>query len=219
MRPRAIGSRQLRRAGGPPQGARRPKRGGGLAEGGRDRRGGPSRAGVGLGSDQESSRTARPAGPSGRGPPRAEASRPTGPAGPDRRASDSRHRPQPCHGPKIGSGHCPHARREDRTGTARRHPATQCPVTVTTPGKRPDTRVVYWSRLPPRAKEQMRGWCTGHDYHPGQKTRCAGGVLVTTTTPGKRPDTRVVYWSRLPPRAKDQMRGWCFREREVPGVV
>ena len=184
MRPRAIGSRQLRRAGGPPQGARRPKRGGGLAEGGRDRRGGPSRAGVGLGSDQESSRTARPAGPSGRGPPRAEASRPTGPAGPDRRASDSRHRPQPCHGPKIGSGHCPHARREDRTGTARRHPATQCPVTVTTPGKRPDTRVVVSGSV------KFRGWFKNSTTATMMDTTTA---TITTATPGKRPDARVVF--------------------------
>ena len=111
------------------------------------------------GQMMQSSRAARPAGRPGR-------ARPARPE-PDRRASDSRHRPPPCRGPKIGSGHCPHARREDGAGTARPHPATSARL-----------------RLPHRATTSPTRRAQGRSHHTGRRPHSREEHRDGHTTPG-----------------------------------
>jgi len=130
------------------------------------RRGRTGWAGIRLGIGMSSS-TARPAGPSGRGPPRAEASRPTGPGrtGPARFGFKTLTSSQ-SHGPKEVLASALIARREDRTRDGRAPRPDTVPGDGNHPGLNTHIPGGAWSRLPPRVTASPTRRAQGRSHHP-----------------------------------------------------
>jgi len=128
------------------------------------RRGRTGWAGIRLGIGM-SSRTARPAGPSGAAPPRRGAWRPPGPGrtGPARFGFKTLTSSQ-SHGPKEVLASALIARREDRTRDGRAPRPDTVPGDGNHPGLNTHIPGGAWSRLPPRAKDPHTEWRYGSPH-------------------------------------------------------